>query len=316
MLLVRLKARAAEIGFKRLWQRMASLIARACKRIKIARVSLYTSRHQGMANAKAWMSDEQVAAAAGHKTTRTAALHYAKRRSGWGDKIRQVCPPHDADVARVISVDQKARMDAMFDKFAKLERQRQAVAQTQFDGGAADGLPLPKTEPHVPAGNAGVTLPNRRPANAQDVVPASGGRRDDNPGQGIAAQAAAPRSTEAAEPKSARTQCAAAQPPMADKVAEAPAAGSGKQSRVPRPQQETTPAPAGVSASKQASSAHGPPGPQRQQAPVDYDRDGPDRGRKQALSDIPVPLPSHPSPTDTSPDLPDDDAEPTAGFGM
>jgi hypothetical protein len=72
-LLSLLQTRAAVAGeFCRFWIRLGALIARACERIGIRRVALYTTRHAGMSNAKAWMSPEEVAASAGHKTTLTA----------------------------------------------------------------------------------------------------------------------------------------------------------------------------------------------------------------------------------------------------
>lgn len=89
-------------GFSILWARLSSRIARACKKAGIKRVSIYTTRHVGMANAKSWMPPEAVAASAGHKTTATAASHYAKRRSGWGAKVKQVARPAPEDVEKVI----------------------------------------------------------------------------------------------------------------------------------------------------------------------------------------------------------------------
>jgi hypothetical protein len=80
-----LHARAVTLGgFRRFWICLAARIARACERIGIRRVALYTSRHCGISNAKSWMLPEEVAASAGRKTTVTATSHYAKRRSGCG----------------------------------------------------------------------------------------------------------------------------------------------------------------------------------------------------------------------------------------
>ncbi|WP_085395113.1 hypothetical protein [Bradyrhizobium canariense] len=89
-------------GFAALWGRLSARIARACKQIGIKRVSIYTTRHVGMANAKSWMPPEEVAASAGHKTTATAASHYAKRSSGWGAKVQRVARPAPDDVKKVI----------------------------------------------------------------------------------------------------------------------------------------------------------------------------------------------------------------------
>lgn len=45
--------------------------------------TLYTARHQFSANTKAACSREEVAKRMGHRSIRTAARHYGKRRSGW-----------------------------------------------------------------------------------------------------------------------------------------------------------------------------------------------------------------------------------------
>jgi integrase len=80
----RLRAAVEEAGtWKLLHDRLASRLARVCKSVGIARVSLYTLRHVGIATAKRWMSPIEVAAAAGHASARTAMSHYAKRRTGW-----------------------------------------------------------------------------------------------------------------------------------------------------------------------------------------------------------------------------------------
>lgn len=45
--------------------------------------ALYTARHQFSANNKAVMSQREVADRMGHKSERTAAIHYGKKRSAW-----------------------------------------------------------------------------------------------------------------------------------------------------------------------------------------------------------------------------------------
>lgn len=45
--------------------------------------SLYTARHQFSANLKAQRSRREVADAMGHKSERTAEVHYGKRQSAW-----------------------------------------------------------------------------------------------------------------------------------------------------------------------------------------------------------------------------------------
>ena len=102
-LIASLAARARETGgFQRLWARLASRIARTCKRIGIKRVALYTSRHVGIATAKAVLTPEQLAATAGHKSTATAQHHYARRKSGRSPQRKYVPRPDKANLKLVI----------------------------------------------------------------------------------------------------------------------------------------------------------------------------------------------------------------------
>ena len=83
-LLRSMKASVAEAGDeKKLHGRLAKALARACETLKIRKIALYTLRHQALATAKRSLNSREVAALAGHKTTRTASRHYASRRSGW-----------------------------------------------------------------------------------------------------------------------------------------------------------------------------------------------------------------------------------------
>lgn len=103
-LLVRLHQAAHEAGgWDKLWGALSARLARVCKNIRIERVSFYTSRHQGMANAKQWMTPEQVAAAAGHRSSRTAVTHYARRRSGWGAKAPRAGLPSARSMSYVVA---------------------------------------------------------------------------------------------------------------------------------------------------------------------------------------------------------------------
>jgi integrase len=122
-LLTTLHARAKKTGS--LWARLASRIARACKQIGIGRVSPYTTRHVGMANAKAWMSPAEVAASAGHKTTATSTSHYAKRRSGWGSDIKRVARPSAEDVKKVIRSPKTSRSENL-EYLARKKAEREA----------------------------------------------------------------------------------------------------------------------------------------------------------------------------------------------
>lgn len=97
----RLRTAAQEAGaWKKLHNRLASRLARVCRSLGIARVSLYTLRHVGMATAKTWMAPEEVAAAAGHASVHTAMTHFAKRRTGWVG-LRLAGRPSPAIVQRV-----------------------------------------------------------------------------------------------------------------------------------------------------------------------------------------------------------------------
>jgi len=68
-------------------------------------ITLYTMRHQCAANLKAALPPAAVAAILGHKTTATAANHYAKRRQAQAEYLpNQAVPvvhPHCEDVTRV-----------------------------------------------------------------------------------------------------------------------------------------------------------------------------------------------------------------------
>jgi integrase len=88
---------------ERLFDRLSARLARVCKRCGVRRVSLYTLRHVGIATVKAWMTPAEVAAVAGHASTRTASAHYAKRRHGWGD-VRLAGLPTAASIQAVRQV--------------------------------------------------------------------------------------------------------------------------------------------------------------------------------------------------------------------
>lgn len=112
-------------GFKKLWERLASRLARVCSQIGIKRVAPYTTRHIGMANAKSWMSPAEVAASAGHKVTATATSHYARRRTGWGANVERVASPSAEDVARVIRSPKSSRNEHL-EYLAKKRAEREA----------------------------------------------------------------------------------------------------------------------------------------------------------------------------------------------
>lgn len=72
-----------EVGWPRLYRRIAKRLYRICKALKVRPICLYSIRHQALANGKTALDRVDVAALAGHVSVRTAATHYARRRSGW-----------------------------------------------------------------------------------------------------------------------------------------------------------------------------------------------------------------------------------------
>jgi integrase len=96
-------------SFRHVWGSLASRINRACEAIGIRRVAPYTTRHTGMAMAKRWMTAEEVAASAGHKTTATATKHYAKRRTGWRVRPAGFIRPSPEDIQKVNSSPKASR---------------------------------------------------------------------------------------------------------------------------------------------------------------------------------------------------------------
>ena len=65
--------------------------------------SLYSARHQFIANLKTCMRPDEIAAIVGHGSTATAESHYGKRRSGWSDKNIPTIPspvPEELSVVR------------------------------------------------------------------------------------------------------------------------------------------------------------------------------------------------------------------------
>ena len=62
---------------------LAARLRRACVKMLIRPLALYSLRHVALATAKKMLTACEVAALAGHATDRTAGQHYARRRSGW-----------------------------------------------------------------------------------------------------------------------------------------------------------------------------------------------------------------------------------------
>ena len=99
----------------------ASVLAGANARIWPTRrtaYTLYSCRHQAVANWKQVLRPEEVAALVGHGVTATAAEHYGKRRSGWAAEHIPVPPqPVEEELRQV-----RATMKRWDERFA-LERQ-------------------------------------------------------------------------------------------------------------------------------------------------------------------------------------------------
>ena len=74
------KRHVAEIGASVFQQRLRKRLKQACQTAGIAVLSPYTLRHVGMAHAKTVLTDLEVSYAAGHYSSRTKHVHYARKR--------------------------------------------------------------------------------------------------------------------------------------------------------------------------------------------------------------------------------------------
>ncbi len=86
--------------WQRFHERLAKHLERVCRRLGIAKVSLYTLRHCAIATAKNSHSAREVAAHAGQKSEETAKRAYAKKSAGWVLPSPMVVPSVEI-VARV-----------------------------------------------------------------------------------------------------------------------------------------------------------------------------------------------------------------------
>ena len=87
--------------------------------------SLYSCRHQAIANWKVILKPEEIAAIVGHGVTATAAEHYGKRRSGWATEHIPVPPrPVEEELRRVRAT--MRRWDERFDLERKAGLRREA----------------------------------------------------------------------------------------------------------------------------------------------------------------------------------------------
>jgi integrase len=136
----------AEVGgdWRKILGRLGERLARICARIEIQRWSLYTTRHVAMATWKrAGLSDAEIAALAGHSSTRTARQHYAGGRHGWAPEF--ACARPDSDlVDSIVSYNGVASVAVS----AKNEPLKVALASalipTEMPGPSA----LPAARPH------------------------------------------------------------------------------------------------------------------------------------------------------------------------
>jgi hypothetical protein len=82
----------AKLGFEKWRNAMAETLARACARVSVRRLSLYSFRHVALASWEAaGFSKEEIASMAGHLGLETARIHYARGKDGW--KVKAVAQP-------------------------------------------------------------------------------------------------------------------------------------------------------------------------------------------------------------------------------
>ena len=93
------KAAAAASSWTAFTERLTRALHRLCRTSGIDPISLYTLRHQAIANAKVHLSRKELAAFAGHASQRTARRGYPSAGSGWGTPL--ACGPDPASIAAV-----------------------------------------------------------------------------------------------------------------------------------------------------------------------------------------------------------------------
>ncbi len=104
-------------GWSKIYRRLAKRLYRLCKKIGIPVISLYTVRHQALANAKRALDRVDVAALAGHVSVRTAATHYARRRNAWRPKPILRPTPEMRAAVRVTATVARALRSTSFSGF-------------------------------------------------------------------------------------------------------------------------------------------------------------------------------------------------------
>jgi integrase len=124
--------------------RLGERLARVCARIGIPRWSLYTTRHVAIA---AWkrggLSPSEIAALAGHSSTRTARQHYAGGRHGWTAEF--ACARPDPDLVAAILKHNGVKTAPVS---AKIDAMTVALASAVTPTGISGSSVLMATIPH------------------------------------------------------------------------------------------------------------------------------------------------------------------------
>jgi hypothetical protein len=137
----------AEVGsdWRKMLGRLGERLARVCARIRTRRWSLYTTRHLAIANWKrAGLSDAEIAALAGHSSTRTARQHYAAGRHGWTAEFA-CARPDPALVSKVNARGALAKAPSSATNAVISEAPAQPAARADISRGPA----LPAASPRV-----------------------------------------------------------------------------------------------------------------------------------------------------------------------
>ena len=93
------RAAAAAPSWTAFTERLTRALHRLCRTSEIDPISLYTLRHQAIANAKVHLGRKELAAFAGHASQRTARRGYPSAGSGWGTTL--ACGPDPVSIAAV-----------------------------------------------------------------------------------------------------------------------------------------------------------------------------------------------------------------------
>jgi integrase len=181
---------AGEAASLKLWRNaLAELLARACARCEVRRLSLYSFRHVALATWKrAGLAPWEIAALAGHASIRSASA-YAGKSKGW---LAPAIPR--ADPERIAALE--ALADHKVDGSAVLTDKKGAspprVRLSPYGGfDSFDDMPVPKTPaPDTVRVEAGATLARQHrqklAALAQSVLN-DDGQRNPTPGDDEAA---------------------------------------------------------------------------------------------------------------------------------